>query len=182
MLFMIGLWTFLRALLFGRRPSPSRTWHCVINSPFFDGPFARPRLSRWDRIFWVWLSRLWAGWRTTLVIVRPATVLAWHRQGFRLYWRWRSSANRGGRPQLDTEIRRLIRRMARENGNLKPAAHPGGARPTRPPDRRAHRRQGAHRAASCSGEPYGQVFAARLHWASGSASQCDAIWQAILRT
>jgi putative transposase len=75
----------------------------------------RPRLSRWDRIFWVWLSRLWAGWRTTLVIVRPATVLVWHRRGFQLYWRWKSGPNPVGRPRLDAELRTLIRRMAREN-------------------------------------------------------------------
>jgi transposase InsO family protein len=47
--------------------------------------------------------------------VQPATVLTWHRQGFRLYWRWKSRPNPVGRPKLDAEIRRLIRRMAREN-------------------------------------------------------------------
>ena len=51
----------------------------------------------------------------SLVIVQLATVLAWHRQGFQLYWRWRSTANPVGRPQLDAEIRQLIRRMARDN-------------------------------------------------------------------
>jgi len=45
----------------------------------------RPRIRRRDRIFWVLLSRLWTGWRSRLVIVKPATVLAWHRQGFRRY-------------------------------------------------------------------------------------------------
>ena len=47
--------------------------------------------------------------------MQPATVLAWHRQGFQLYWRWKSRANPVGRPRLDAEIRHLIRRMAREN-------------------------------------------------------------------
>jgi putative transposase len=75
----------------------------------------RPRLTRWDRVLGVWLSRLWTQWRSSLVIVQPATVLAWHRQGFQLYWRWRSSAHSVGRPRLDTELRQLIRRMAREN-------------------------------------------------------------------
>jgi putative transposase len=51
----------------------------------------------------------------SLVIVQPATVPAWHRQGFRLYWRWKSTPHRVGRPKLDAEIRHLIRRMAREN-------------------------------------------------------------------
>src|SRR4029453_1520181 len=56
-----------------------------------------------------------AGWRSTLVIVQPATVLAWHRQGFQLYWRWKSRRRSAGRPPLDLELRTLIRRMAREN-------------------------------------------------------------------
>jgi hypothetical protein len=47
--------------------------------------------------------------------VQPATVLAWHRQGFRLYWRWKSPPNAIGRPKLDAELRQLIGRMAREN-------------------------------------------------------------------
>jgi putative transposase len=75
----------------------------------------RSRLAQGDRIFWVWLSRLWASWRSSLVIVQPATVLAWHRTGFRLYWRWKSTPNPVGRPRLDPELRDLIRRMAREN-------------------------------------------------------------------
>ena len=73
----------------------------------------RPRLRQRDRIFWVWLSRLWQNWRSSLMIVKPETVIRWHRQGFRLYWRWKS--RRGGRPRKDTEIRALIRRMSREN-------------------------------------------------------------------
>jgi hypothetical protein len=41
-------------------------------------------------MFWVGLSKVWPGWRTALVIVRPETVLRWHREGFRAYWRWKS--------------------------------------------------------------------------------------------
>lgn len=75
----------------------------------------RPRLRARDRIFWSWLSRLWTGWRSVLVIVQPETVVKWHRQGFRLYWRWKSRRNTPGRPKIDAEIRCLIRRMSREN-------------------------------------------------------------------
>ncbi len=74
-----------------------------------------PRLRRRDRIFWVWLSRIWPDWRSALVIVRPETVIKWHRQGFRLYWRWRSRASRPGRPTAQAEIRELIRRISRQN-------------------------------------------------------------------
>ena len=77
-------------------------------------PVRRPRLRQRDRIFWVWLSKIWPGWRSSLLIVKPETVLRWHRDGFRLYWRWKSR-KKPGRPKVDVEIRSLIRRMSREN-------------------------------------------------------------------
>jgi hypothetical protein len=46
----------------------------------------RPRLTEVDRVFWVLLSKLWAGWRHSLLVVQPDTVIGWHRQGFRRYW------------------------------------------------------------------------------------------------
>ena len=74
----------------------------------------RPRLRRRDRILWVWLLRFWAGWRSVLMIVQPETVVRWHRQGFRLYWRWKSRP-KPGRPSIEPEIGSLIRQMSREN-------------------------------------------------------------------
>jgi hypothetical protein len=68
-----------------------------------------------DRLFWVALARYWQNWRSALLIVRPETVIKWHRQGFRLYWRWKSKAGRPGRPRIDAEIREHIRRLLREN-------------------------------------------------------------------
>jgi putative transposase len=59
----------------------------------------------------VWLTR-WFDWRRVLVIVQPATLIRWHRQGFRLFWRWTS---RPGRPPIPADLRALIRQMAREN-------------------------------------------------------------------
>ena len=58
----------------------------------------RLRLATIDRCVWVMLSRLWTGWRTALVIVKPETVIAWHRRGFRLWWTWKTGAVVGGRP------------------------------------------------------------------------------------
>lgn len=75
----------------------------------------RPRLRQRDRILWVWLSRLWRNWRSCLVIVQPETVIRWHRQGFKLYWRWKSKPRRVGRPKIEREIRDLIRQMSRDN-------------------------------------------------------------------
>ena len=74
----------------------------------------RLRLSSADRSLWVVLSRVWTGWRTTLVIVKPETVIAWHRRSFRLWWRWKSR-RRLGRPTVPTDIRGLIRTMANAN-------------------------------------------------------------------
>src|ERR1700693_906180 len=74
----------------------------------------RPTLSRLDRFFWTTLRHLWPRWSDVLLIVKPETVVRWHRAGFRLYWRWRSRP-RGGRPKVSEEIRTLVRRLAAEN-------------------------------------------------------------------
>jgi hypothetical protein len=72
----------------------------------------RPRLFAIDRLLWVWLYRLWPRCLDTMVLVKPATVVQWHRQGFRLFWRWRS---RSGRPLVDRKICQLIRGMSSAN-------------------------------------------------------------------
>ena len=75
----------------------------------------RLRLNSTDRLFWVWLARLWSQWRSTLLIVKPETVIAWHRKGFRLYWAWKSRRGAPGRPPLSQEVRDLIRKMSLAN-------------------------------------------------------------------
>jgi transposase InsO family protein len=72
----------------------------------------RPRLSPIDRLLWVWLYRLWPSCLEVMALVKPATVIHWHRQGFRLYWRWRSKS---GRPSVDREVRKLIGEMSSAN-------------------------------------------------------------------
>jgi len=74
----------------------------------------RPPLNSVDRLFWTTLRRIWSRWADVLVIVKPETVVGWHRTGLRLYWRWRSRP-RGGRPKITDEVRGLIRRLAEEN-------------------------------------------------------------------
>ena len=74
----------------------------------------RLRLAKPDGWLWSLLARIWTGWRTALVIVKPETVIAWHRRGFRLWWVWRSG-RRKGRPAVTADVRRLIRTMARAN-------------------------------------------------------------------
>ncbi len=75
----------------------------------------RPRLRASDRALWVLLSRLWSGWRDSLIVVQPETVIRWHREGFRLYWRWKSRSKGSGRPRVPTDVRDLIRQMSKAN-------------------------------------------------------------------
>jgi hypothetical protein len=75
----------------------------------------RPLLNRTDRWFWVWLSRFWSGWRSALIIVKPETVIGWHRRGFQWYWTGRVRHGRPGRPRVSKETRDLIRTMSRKN-------------------------------------------------------------------
>ncbi len=72
----------------------------------------RLRLFTIDRLLWVWLYRIWPRCLDAMVLVKPATVVQWHRQGFRLFWRWRSKS---GRPSVDRDIRALIGHMSRAN-------------------------------------------------------------------
>src|SRR5262249_41688835 len=75
----------------------------------------RPRLTPVDRLLWVWLSRVWSGWRSTLAIVQPETVIAWHRAGFRLFWTWKVRRGQPGRPVICRDVRDVIRQICREN-------------------------------------------------------------------
>ena len=74
----------------------------------------RLRLVQADRWLWTWLSRVWTAWRTALVIVKPETVMAWHRRGFRFVWTWKSR-RRTGRPTAPADLRALIRTMSQTN-------------------------------------------------------------------
>jgi transposase InsO family protein len=75
----------------------------------------RPRLSPLDRAFWIALAGLWPRWKKALVIVKPDTVVRWHCEGFRRYWKWISTPG-PGRPRISEDTRDLILRMATENG------------------------------------------------------------------
>src|ERR1700704_6539952 len=75
---------------------------------------SRPKLAVADRLLFVWLYRLFPSVLNAVTIIRPETIVRWHRTGFRLYWRWKSRS-RGGRPRIPREIRRLIRDMSLAN-------------------------------------------------------------------
>ena len=75
----------------------------------------RPRLRDRDRLFWILLSRFWRNWKEQLIVVKPETVIRWHRMGFKLFWKFKSRRKGPGRPPISREIRDLIRRMAKAN-------------------------------------------------------------------
>ena len=85
MIVLLGIWAFVRALLVSSAAVSPENVALRHQLAVLQGSVRRPRFRRRDRIFWLWLARLWAGWRASLVIVQPATVLAWHRKGFQLH-------------------------------------------------------------------------------------------------
>ena len=125
----------------------------------------RPHLIAIDRLLWVWLYRLWPRCLETMVLVKPATVVQWHRQGFRLFWRWRS---RSGRPSVEREVRDLIRQMN--------AANPlwGSAPDSRRAAQTRHRDQPSH-GCQVHGAKTRSAFAdvAQLSAQSGRRHRCD---------
>jgi len=74
----------------------------------------RARLTKMDRLLFAWLLRLWPQAAQSIRLVHPKTLVRWHREGFRLYWRWKSR-RRSGRPRIPTEIRALVRQMSAQN-------------------------------------------------------------------
>jgi len=81
----------------------------------FKRDVKRPKLRRWDRLFWIGLRAIWKDWKSALVIVRPETVISWQQKRFKRYW-WRLSQSKGpGRPRVSSEIRTLISNMAAAN-------------------------------------------------------------------
>src|ERR1700720_3460963 len=75
---------------------------------------SRVRLWNIDRLTFVWLYRCFPAILNAITVVKPETVIRWHRRGFRAFWHWKSRRP-GGRPKIDREIRDLIRRMSKEN-------------------------------------------------------------------
>src|SRR4030095_10757860 len=75
----------------------------------------RPKRRPWDRLFWVWLSRLWPAWQKALAFVQPRTVIAWQNKRFRDYWRQLSGSGKPGHPTISKDVIDLIQDMWRSN-------------------------------------------------------------------
>lgn len=110
-----SIFLFLRAFILARAAVAFENLALRQQVAVYKHTSKRPKLRPRDRIFWVLLSRLWPNWRSALAIVQPATVIKWHRKGFKLFWRWKSKHGKPGRPPIERVIRDLIRRMSREN-------------------------------------------------------------------
>jgi putative transposase len=76
----------------------------------------RPSIEPADRLLWAWLSRLWTGWRSALVFVRPETIVAWQRRRFRSFWARLSQRRTPGRPRVAQDVIDLIRKISSANG------------------------------------------------------------------
>jgi transposase InsO family protein len=116
---MIGLFCFALAVLASPFRSKLRleAENAVLRHQLIvlsRRPRGRVRLTNHDRLFFIQLYRWFPAILQVLTIIRPETLVRWHRAGFRCYWRWKSRP-RGGRPQIETELRALIRRMSVEN-------------------------------------------------------------------
>src|ERR1700755_600036 len=116
---MIGLFCFVLAVPASPFESKSRpeAENAVLRHRLIilrRGLHGRVGLTNHDRWFFIQLYRWFPSILKVLTIIRPETLVRWHRAGFRCYWRWKSR-RRGGRPQIDTELRALIRLMSIEN-------------------------------------------------------------------
>jgi hypothetical protein len=117
---MIGLFCFVLAVLASPFRSKLRleTENAVLRHQLIvlrRRLHGRVRLTNHDRWFFIQLYRWFPAMLEVLTIIRPETLVRWHRAGFRCYWRWKSNARGGGRPQIQTELRVLIRQMSIEN-------------------------------------------------------------------
>ena len=113
--FLLAILTYVSAFVISRHRLALEAVALRQQLAVYKRKQPRPKLHRSDRLFWVALRRVWKNWSEALILVKPATLVAWHRAGYRLFWRWRSRPQRVGRPKVAGEVRHLIRRMKKEN-------------------------------------------------------------------
>ena len=109
------LYLLLRCLIVERMTLAAEILMLRQQLAIYQRTEGRPQLRQRDRIFWVVLSRLWQDWRAWLIIVKPDTVIGWHRHGFKFFWTKISQRKSVGRPAVSAEVRSLIKQMAEAN-------------------------------------------------------------------
>jgi len=110
-----GIFTFVGAFLYSRYHLGLEILALRQQLGVLKRKNPRPRLRKVDRLFWTLLRHIWPAWTNALIIVKPETVVSWHRAGFRLFWRLRSRSKQHGRPKIDKELRAIISKMVKEN-------------------------------------------------------------------
>ena len=115
MSFLILIVTFLRSFLKSRHQLVLENLALRQQVTMLRQSVKRPRATVADKLFWILFSRHVDGWRKVLHGLHPDTIVRWHRQGFRFYWRWKSRGPKPGRPAIDGGLRKLIREMQATN-------------------------------------------------------------------
>jgi putative transposase len=88
--FLLAMLAYVRAFLMARHTLSMETAALRQQLAVYKRKQPRPKLNEFDRLFWVILRRVWNNWSEALVLVKPDTVISWHRAGYRLFWQWRS--------------------------------------------------------------------------------------------
>src|SRR5215469_7971199 len=114
---ILCVFRFIRLFLSGHQAVAIENLALRLQLEAFRRKRKRPLVTRLDRWFWIGLSRVWSGWRDSLVFVQPDTVVRWQRDRFRKFWARLSQPKSGrrGRPPVPAELRQLILRMALAN-------------------------------------------------------------------
>ena len=113
--FLISVVRFLGSLFKSRRELLLENLALRQQVTMLRQSVKRPRATVADKVFWILFSRYVDGWRKILYSLHPDTVVRWHRQGFRYYWRCKSRGRKPGRPAIDADLRKLIREMQTTN-------------------------------------------------------------------
>ena len=112
---LIAILTAVRSSLKSRRQLALENLALRQQLAMLQQSVKRPRISNVDRLFWILFSKYVGGWRALLHTLHPDTVVRWHREGFRRYWRWKSRGPRMGRPAIEVDVHKLIRQMQSVN-------------------------------------------------------------------
>ncbi len=110
-----ALFAFLRAALRSRATLALENVALRQQLTIYQRNQKHPRIRSRDRVFWVLLRRLWSGWERALLMVKPETVVSWHHQGFRLFWRRRATSGKVGRPRIPRTHIAFIRRISSDH-------------------------------------------------------------------
>jgi putative transposase len=112
---ILGIFRVILSVLAGSEQVALENLALRQQMAIFQRTVRRPRIRSMDRLFWICLRRVWKDWKSALMIVRPETVVDWHRKRFKHYWSQLSRHKSPGRPRTDGDIRKLVKTMAEAN-------------------------------------------------------------------